>query len=224
MGTIKPEDIPDDKLEAVIERLQREKDARIDARVEAGEAIKINVSVVGDEDVEEAKARALKAAYVPPGKAVHFNIIGYRYPEFCSDGVTPNPMNMPSPQYEFGRWDGDTKQPIPESGPRYESDYGRHISPTEPPPLIVGEPHPVWTEIRRPGPNHHGEIAEGFYIVVDGQVHLSDELGKAIPGHSDRAGLDPMTKARRLLRGKAMQERPNEFWAPMRPAQTPGGW
>jgi len=61
MGTINPNDIPDDKLDAVIGRLQKEKEARIDARVEAGEAIRVNVDVVGDEDVEMAKmARARK--------------------------------------------------------------------------------------------------------------------------------------------------------------------
>jgi hypothetical protein len=206
--TIKPSDIPDDKLEAVIDRLQREKDARIDAKVAAGEAIKISVAVVGDEDVEEAKARALKAADVPQGKGYYFDLIHYRYPEFCSDGVTPNPFN--DKPREFSGWDGDAEQPMPESGRHY--DDLRYIKPAEPPPLIVGEPHPVWTELRRPGPHHHGEIAEGFYIVADGRVYLADDLGKAIPGYSDFAGLDPMTKARRLLRSKAIQERPSEFW------------
>src|SRR5262245_47428472 len=75
--------------------------------------------------------------------------------------------------------------------------------------------------MRRPGPNHHGEIAEGFYIVVDGRVHLSDELGKAIPGFSDVVGIDPLNRARKLLRGKAMQNRPDEFW---RMSPRHGGW
>src|SRR5262245_65518341 len=98
MATIKPDDIPLDKIDAVIERLQREKEARINAKVEAGEAIKVNVDVVGDEDIEMAKARSLRAYSVPPDKPVHFNIIHYRYPKFCSDGVTLNPMNFPSPE------------------------------------------------------------------------------------------------------------------------------
>jgi len=38
MATINPDEIPLDKIDAVIERLQKEKDARIDARVAAGEA------------------------------------------------------------------------------------------------------------------------------------------------------------------------------------------
>ena len=54
MATINPDEIPLDKIDAVIERLQKEKDARINARVSAGEAVKIPVSVVGDQDVEEA--------------------------------------------------------------------------------------------------------------------------------------------------------------------------
>jgi hypothetical protein len=42
--------------------------------------------------------------------------------------------------------------------------------------------HPAsdWTEMRHPQGNHPGEIAEGFYIVADGRVHLSDEKGVAI--------------------------------------------
>src|SRR5262245_18239376 len=96
--TIKADDIPLDKIDAVIERLQAERDARINASVEAGEAIKVNVDVVGDEDVEMAKQRSLRDYHVPPGVPVHFNIIRYRYPEFCSDGVTPNPLNGPSPE------------------------------------------------------------------------------------------------------------------------------
>src|SRR5262249_46086958 len=54
------------------------------------------LSVVGDEDVEQAKARALKAAHVPEGMGHYFHVTEYRYPEFCADGVTPNPMNQPS--------------------------------------------------------------------------------------------------------------------------------
>jgi hypothetical protein len=218
--TIKADDIPLDKLEAVIDRLQKEKDARIDRAVEAGEAIKVNVDILGDEDVEMAKERALRDYGISSDMPIHFNVIRYRYPEFCSDGVTPNPMNGPSRLRDAIA--GDYAQPASTSH-RYDDDV-RYPKPSEPPPLILGEPHPVWTEIRRPGPHHHGEIAEGFYLVDDGRVHLCDELGKAIHGYSDIAGLDPMNKARKLLRGKAMRERPDEFWAPMRPAQHTGGW
>jgi len=78
--------------------------------------------------------------------------------------------------------------------------------------------------MRRPGPYHHGEIAEGFYIVVDGRVHLADSLGKAIPGYSDIAGIDPMVRARKLLRTKALRDRPDQFWGlPIVPGRH-GGW
>src|SRR5262249_46670060 len=221
MATIKPDDIPLDKLDAVIERLQKEKDARINASVEAGEAIKVNVDVIGDEDIEVAKARSLQGYNVPLGVPVHFNIIRYRYPPFCSDGVTPNPMNLPPPERTGA--DIVAEQSSPSSHRYTDMDYSRYKQP-ELQELIVGEPRPVWTEMRRPGPYFHGEIAEGFYIVVDGRVHLADELGKAIPGYSDIAGLDPMARARKLLRSKAMRDRPDEFWAPMRPSPTHGGW
>jgi len=109
-------------------------------------------------------------------------------------------------------------------GRRYDSDFRHYPKPPPPPELIVGEPRPVWIEMRRSGPSHHGEIAEGHYIVVDGRVHLSDELGKAISGYSDIAGIDPLARARKLLRGKVLRDKPDEFLGPMRPAQTHGGY
>src|SRR5262249_26559655 len=168
-----------------------------------------------------AKARSLRGYNVPPGVPVHFNIIRYRYPEFCSDGVTPNPMNSPPPERTGADIVAEQSSP---SSHRYDNvDYSRY-KPPEPQELILGEPRAVWTEIRRPGPTFHGEIAEGHYIVVDGRVHLSDELGKAIPGYSDIAGLDPMSRARKLLRSKAMRERPDEFWTMRVVPGRHGGW
>src|SRR5262249_42414389 len=97
MATIKPDDIPLDKLDAVIERLTKEKEARIDAKVAAGEAVRIPVSIVGDQDVEFWKARALQDANVPPGTAVHFDIRYYEY-QPMSDG-----MNAPTAEEGPGR-------------------------------------------------------------------------------------------------------------------------
>jgi|SRR5215813_325859 len=223
MARINPTDVPDDKLDAVIERLQKEKDARVDRAVEAGEAIKVLVSVVGDEDIEAAKQKALRDFNVPPNVPVHFDIRYHRYPEFCSDGRTPNPMNSaPRIRYD-GFYDPLVEQPSPSSHRYPDTDYSRY-KPPEPQELILGEPMTVWTEIRRPGPNHLGEIAEGYFIVVDGRVHLSDHLGKAIPGYSDIAGIDPMARARKLLRGKALRERPDEFWAIRPVAARHGGY
>src|SRR5215831_20859419 len=223
MATIKPDDIPLDKIDAVIERLQKEKEARIDAKVEAGEAIKVLVSVVGDEDIEAAKQKALRDFNVPPNVPVHFDIRYHRYPEFCSDGRTPNPMNSaPRIRYD-GFYDPLVEQPSPSSHRYPDTDYSRY-KPPEPQELILGEPMTVWTEIRRPGPTFHGEIAEGYYLISDGRVYLCDELGKAIPGYSDIAGLDPMTRARKLLRGKVMRDKPDEFWRMSPVAPRHGGW
>src|SRR5262249_47381842 len=217
MATIKPDDIPLDKIDAVIERLQKEKDARINASVEAGEAVKVNVDIIGDEDIEIAKARSLRAYNIAPDKPIHFNIIRYRYPDM-PDG-SPNPMNSPVPERT-----GADIVAEPSASHRYpDTDYSRY-KPPEPQELILGEPRPVWTEIRRPGPTFHGEIAEGYYLISDGRVHLCDELGKAIPGYSDIAGLDPMARARKLLRSKAMRERPDEFWRMSPVAPRHGGW
>src|SRR5262249_16604686 len=152
------------------------------------------------------KARALKDANVPPGTAVHFDIVRYEYPPMPNG--SRNPMNSAPRICYDGSYD-----PVEQSSPsshRYpDTDYSRY-RPPEPQELILGEPRPVWTEIRRPGPTFHGEIAEGYYIVVDGRVHLSDELGKAIAGYSDIAGLDPMSRARKLLRAKTMRDKPDE--------------
>jgi hypothetical protein len=97
-------------------------------------------------------------------------------------------------------------------GRRYDSDFRHYPKPPPASGLIVGEPRPVWTEMRRPGPSHHG------------RVHLSDELGKAIAGYSDIAGLDPMARARKLLRRKPLHDRPDEFWRMSPVAPRHGGW
>jgi len=220
MGTIKPSDIPDDKLDAVIERLTKEKEVRISAKVETGEAVRIPVSIVGDQDVEFWKEHALQDANVPPGTAVHFDIHYYEYPPM-EDG-SRNPMNTPSRLREASPSDPDLA-PSTQSR-RYDDENRRRPQIWEPQGLIVGEPRPVWTEMRRPGPHHHGEIAEGFYIVVDGRVHLADSLGKAIGGYSDIAGIDPMARARKLLRSKAMREQPDRFWTDPARVQPTGGY
>jgi len=49
-------------------------------------------------------------------------------------------------------------------------------------------------------------------------------LGKAIPGYSDIAGLDPMARARKLLRSKALRDRPDEFWKMSPVAPRHGDW
>src|SRR5262245_52753970 len=59
MAPINPDDVPTDKLDAVIERLEQEKQQRIDAKVAAGEATKILVMVINDEPLEQAEQRAL---------------------------------------------------------------------------------------------------------------------------------------------------------------------
>jgi len=108
---------------------------------------------------------------------------------------------------------------------RYDDELARRpISAWEPTEPICGELRPLWCEVRRPTQNDQGQIAEGFYIVVDGRVYLADSLGKAIGGYSDIAGIDPMARARKLLRSKAMRERPDEFWAVKPVAARHGGY
>ena len=222
MATIKPEDIPLDKIDQVIERLQKEKEARINAKVEAGEAIRVNVDHIGDEDIEVAKARALRGYGIPSDKPVHFNIIRYRYPEFCSDGVTPNPLNKPPPARDASPSDLEVAPST--SSRRYDDDNLRRPQVWEPQELIVGAPMTVWTEVRRPTPNHPGVISEGYFLIHKGRVHLCDHLGRAIPGYSDIAGIDPMARARKLLNAKARRERPDEFWRMSPVAPRHGGW
>src|SRR5262245_56914869 len=130
--TIKPDDIPLDKIDAVIERLTKEKEARIDAKVEAGEAIKVNVDVVGDEEIEIAKARSLQEYNVPLDKPVHFNIIRYRYPDML-DG-SPNPMNQPPPVRDTSPSDLETPSPPP---CRYDDDLVRRPQVWKPQELVV---------------------------------------------------------------------------------------
>jgi hypothetical protein len=210
MAKISADDIPEEKLEAVIARLEAEKGQRLEQRVAEGTAVKIPVAVVVDQDVEEAKANALRDANVPEGKAHHFVVHRIR------TGVNRHP--------EYGHYGGSVvmRQPHHTEGRPYASDLYKRPPIPEPTELIVGEPTATWVEVFRPSGSHPGEIAEGHYLIDRGRVYLCDRLGKADPAYSDSAGIDPASKARRLLRGKALRDKPDGL--PMIVPGRHGGW
>src|SRR5262249_14901104 len=140
MARIDPTDVPDHLLDATIERLQAEKEARIAQRVESVEAVRITVWIVGDQDVEEWKSRALQDANVPPGTAVHFDLNFYEYPPM-PDG-SRSPMNSALRIRYDGSYDPLAEQPSPSSHRYPERDDSRY-KPPKPQELIVGEPRPV---------------------------------------------------------------------------------
>src|SRR5215471_9995922 len=73
-------------------------------------------------------------------------------------------------------------------------------------------------EIARPRVDYDpGEIAESFYIIANGEVHLSDANGKATSPGSP-AGIDPLGVASSMLRTKVLSEKrgglPPSLWQP----------
>jgi len=98
MAPINPDDVPTDKLDAVIERLEQEKQQRIDAKVAAGEATKILVMVINDEPLEEAEQRALTQNPSDTNLPYFFEHVRVR------TGVPRSP--------EFGQWRQPTEPEI----------------------------------------------------------------------------------------------------------------
>ena len=73
--------------------------------------------------------------------------------------------------------------------------------------------HKVIIQIRAPRGTFYGEVAEGFYVVVDGAVVLTDRDGKPIG--ADKRHLNPGDDARLVAcwMVRARRQRP-----------TPTGW
>src|SRR5262245_60733130 len=101
-------------------------------------------------------------------------------------------MNAPPPARDASPSDLEIAPST--SSRRYDDELARRPRPAWEPQEVFGQPMTVWTEVRRPTPNHPGVITEGYFLIHKGRVHLCDHLGKAIPGYSDIAGIDPMAR------------------------------
>jgi hypothetical protein len=73
--------------------------------------------------------------------------------------------------------------------------------------------HKVTIQIRAPKGNFPGEVAEGWYCIVDGCLVMTDAAGKPIDSekHYLKAGEDARIKACRLVRQRRNGSGPRGF-------------
>ena len=195
------DDTDPDKLEAALEQLEAERERRLQARVDAGELIKIEtVVVVGDdEDIEDAKARAI-AKYPAPddGRPVHRDFF------YVFTGVPRGDPDQaePAPQLQTASEEGN-------SSPPSEEPAGSGVA------NLSAPSQPTYVRVIIRNGNDDGDpgaIAEAYYTIEDGVVVLRDRDDKHITSRALLKGEDPAVLARSLLREV---EKPKDFNRPI---------
>jgi hypothetical protein len=181
------DDIDHDKALAALEA---EKERRLQAKIDSGELVSVQTTVVvgaHDEDTEAAYERALAdlPTSTPDGRAIHHDLI------VVVTGVPRRPA--------FGQW---------EQSPQIQtaSSEGTADPPSSEPAggdvvnLSPTEPAYIFTTTRQATDRDPGAIAEALWSVDDGCVVLTNLEGKYITGRALLKGEEPAAVARSLLR------------------------
>jgi hypothetical protein len=192
------------KALAALEQLEAEKERRLQAKIDSGEVVSVQTTVVvgPDESIEDAKARALARHPVSDdGRTVHHEFF------FVFTGVPRDP------DHGSGKEENSSPQAetsAPSEGPSHPSD-----EPAASGPLIpCSQPTYVRVTIRNGDDDGDpGAIAEAYYTVEDGAVILRDADDKHITSRALLKGEDPAPLARILLREA---EEPKDFQGPIR--------
>jgi hypothetical protein len=191
------------KLEAALEKLEIEKDRRIQAKIDSGEMVSVQTTVVvhPDESIEDAQARALARHPVPDdGRAVHREFY------YIFTGVPRDPDHWKeensSPQAAETSASSSEEPARPSEEP----------APSGPPSCL--EPTYVRVTIRNGDDNGDpGAIAEAYFTVEDGAVVLRDRDDKHMTSRALLKNQDPAAVARALLREA---KKPESFNRPIR--------
>lgn len=204
-------DIDPDKALAALEQLEAEKRRRLEARVDSGEVLRVELAVVGErlEDatasIDAAKARKteeLRAAGERRPLDFDVIVVATGVPRH-SDWRQMNAVRAAPPADTSSLLDpaskGTTSEPASE-GPAPSSP--EYICTTVSPATDEGDP---------------GEIAEGFFQVSGGQVVVSNVEGEHIASRVLMKGQDGAALARQLLREA---RKPQTFTRPLDYRQT----
>jgi hypothetical protein len=186
-------DIDPDKAPAALEELKAENERGLNAKIEAGEALRIELTFVGAsfeetqasvEAVRERKTEELRAS--GEKRPIYFDMMQVvtgapRAPELCSptaSSSTGEPASL--------RLHEEPVASAAKSVPTCKAASQR-------------ETH-LWVTIR-PATNDGdpGEIAEGFYSVEDGAVVVRDRTHRHITTRALHEGQNPADLARQLL-------------------------
>jgi hypothetical protein len=193
-------DIDPDKALAALEQLEAEKERRLQAKIDAGDLVLVETTVVvhRDEDEEEATVRAI-AAHPIPDDGRHHRELFYVY------------TGVPARDQDFGE---TTVQAAPSEG--------NLSTPAEEPAgsgaavlSVSSQPTPVYVRatVSNGGEDDPGVIAEAWYTVEDDLLVLRDRDDKHITSRALLKGEDPAPLARILLREA---EAPKDFQASIR--------
>jgi hypothetical protein len=196
------DDIDRAKALAALEQLEAEKARRLQAKIDSGEVVSVQTTVVvgPDENIEEAKARALARHPVSDsdGRTVHHEFF------FVVTGVPRGP--------DFGQWEPSPQvQTASSEGPSHPSSEpagggGAVLSPPSQPAYIFVTTRPATDD------GDPGAIAEAYYTIEDGAVVLRDRDDKHITSRALLKDEDPAAVARALLREA---EEPKDFHRPI---------
>jgi len=186
-------DIDPDKALAALEELEAENERRLNVKIEAGEALRIELTFVGAsfeetqasvEAARERKTEELRAS--GEKRPIYFDVMQVvtgvpRAPEsrsLTASSSTSEPASL--------RLHEEPVASAAKSVPTFKAASQR-------------ETH-LWVTIR-PATNNGdpGEIAEGFYSVEDGAVVLRDRTHRHITTRALREGQSPADLARQLL-------------------------
>jgi hypothetical protein len=177
-----------EKLAAALEQLEAEKQRRVAAKIEAGEAVRVLLSTVKTQDIEAVRARKL-AELRSAGelREIIFDetIIDTGVPR-CSDscrGVVT-----------------ESSEPILNSSTDAETHNLADRVEDSP------EPRRICVQIEPPSARHVGGVVEeGTFTIANGQVHVEDARGRALGSAVLFPGADAAMIARRILRAKKVQ-------------------
>lgn len=199
------------KFAAALERLEEERQRRIAAKVEAGEAVVVPLGIVGDqrpEDVRAARLAQLRQSgerreiifdetYIETGVP--------RHPTHYERALAPAQSTSPTKTAE--RQPAGSALRLPESNEL----YAKHAPQPRPPP-DTSERRYVRTEINPTSERDCGAIMEGTFTADGGTVRVYDLKGSLLGTQPVRPGDYVMTVAKRLLRKGAAPS----FYAPIR--------
>jgi hypothetical protein len=224
-------DIESKTVLAAIERLETEKQRRIDEKVEKGEAIREELYAVcaGVEDTADVLERA-KASRIAELRAA-----GEKR-EIIFDPIDVICTGVPRPGRDdkyIERLDRECAKPeelrqrekeaAAARGIDFHEGSRSHEPEYKPPPMSKAPEEPpaenlewrgVWVQIR--GPDHErndpGEIAEARYAVLNGSLYVEDAQGQRLGVQELGAGEDAAAVARGIARKKLGG---NQFYRPI---------
>jgi hypothetical protein len=193
------------KEAAALERFEAERNRRIEDKIQSGAAIRESlVVVVGAGPADVVRARTHKRASLRRAgetREIYFDemviISGVPRAERDENYTRPAVSEPPSPPI-FDRRSSPRE-------PRVVDDITKKTDAPENPM------HRIWAQTRPPSDgNPGGEIAEGWFKVEGGILHVEDMQGRLLGRQSVSRGENVEAIARKILREKTR----NDFWAP----------